>query len=414
MSLDLVALVVANMVGVGVFATSGLALHDVPDPWVLMGLWSLGGVYALLGAVAYGGLARARPDNGGEHHLLRSFGLPSLGFGAGVVSLTAGFAGPLAAAAHTLDAYLGAGSGALALAGFGALHTTRAALGLRLQTVAVVAKVSLIALVVGLALGGTHELPPGGAAVAPTAGFGVLVWITFSYTGFNAAVYLAGEHPPGSVVRAGVVGTLVVTVLYLALNASFVLGGSVEDVLGRADVAVAAAERVGGRAVLITRAVAGLALVTSVSSLAVAGGRVVQSMARAGDLGPWALRWGTQPGPGVAGITGLAFVGYLAAGLPEILGTAGWMLAGSSTLVVLAGLRARALDGLGTRLVAAAFVVGTLAVLAGSARHAPWEAAVASGVFVTAVALHRVFAGYFATGSDSGSGSSTSSNLPKS
>ncbi|MEM6927909.1 MAG: amino acid permease, partial [Myxococcota bacterium] len=339
MSLDLVALVIANMVGVGVFTTSGLALQSVPDPWVLMALWALGGVYAVVGAIAYGGLARAHPDNGGEHHLLRSLGRPAWGFAAGVVSLTAGFAGPLAAAAHGLDAYLGTGTGAVALLGFGALHASRAGLGLRLQTTAVLAKLALVALVVGLAaLRAGPELPVSGAEVAPSAMFAVFVWITFSYTGFNAAVYLAGEHPPSTVARAGVVGALGVTVLYLLLNAAFVLAQPVAETIGRADVAVAAAANDGGSAVLATQILAGTALVTSVSSLAVAGGRVVQSMARAGDLGSALARLGERPGPGVAAISLLAGAAYGVAGLPEILGVAGWMLAGSSTLVVGAGL----------------------------------------------------------------------------
>jgi len=257
---DLVALVAANMIGVGVFTTSGLALTSVADPWALMGLWALGGGYAVVGAAAYGRLARAMPDNGGEHHLLRSLGHPALGFAAGVVSLTAGFAGPLAAAAHGLDAYLGRGAGAVALAAFGILHALRAELGLRLQTVAVLAKVGLIALALGFAATAAGPLPPIGGPVASSAMFGVFVWITFSYTGFNAAVYLAGEHDPAGVARAGVGGALVVTALYLALNAAFVLAGPVADVAGRADVAVAAAERAGATAVLVTRAVAGLAL----------------------------------------------------------------------------------------------------------------------------------------------------------
>ncbi len=388
LKLDLVALVVANMVGVGVFATSGLALADVPDPWGLLGLWGLGGVYAALGALAYGGLARALPDNGGEHHLLRSLGYPSLGFAAGVVSLTAGFAGPLAAAAHALDAYLGTGAGALALVGFGLLHGLRAELGLRLQTLAVVAKVALVGLVVGLALVAAGELPPAGAEVAPTAAFGVFVWITFSYTGFNAAVYLAGEHPPADVARAGVVGALAVTALYLSLNAAFVLTGPVADVVGREDVAVAAAERVGAEAVLVTRFVAGTALVTSVSSLAVAGGRVVQSMARAGDLGPFLVGLGDRPGPGVVGIAGLALAGYLVTDLREILGFAGWMLAGSSTLVVAAGLAGGVLREV--RAASAAFVTGTVLVLVGSAQYQPRQAALAAGAFVVAALAHRL------------------------
>lgn len=390
--LDLVALVVANMVGVGVFTTSGLALGSIGDPWVLVALWAVGGAYAMLGAVVYGALASAHPGNGGEHHLLRRLGRPELGFAAGVVSLTAGFAGPLAAAAHGLDAYLGPGSGGVALLGAGVLHAWRGALGLRVQTVAVLAKVGLVVAVVMVAASTTDTPPAPSGLVDPGAAFGVLVWITFSYTGFNAAVYLAGEHAPKDVARAGVIGAGVVTVIYLGLNAVFVLSGPVADVIGRVDVAVASAERDGPLAVAVTRGLAGIALVTSVSSLAVAGGRVVQSMARASDLTALAVPLSERPGPGVAIITGLAAVGYLFAGLPAILGWAGWMLAGSSALTIGRGLQRGVFDTPLSRAAGVVFVGGTVAVLVGSALHAPIEAAVAAGGFAVAVLVHRALA----------------------
>jgi len=139
-----------------------------------------------------------------------------------------------------------------------------------------------------------------------------------------------------------------------------------------------------------------------VSSLAVAGGRVVQSMGRAGDLGPWAVRLGDRPGPGVVGIVALAGLAYVSAGLSSILGLAGWMLAGSSALVVGAGVARGVFEAAGERVVAVGFVGGTAAVLAGSAVHAPGEAATAAGTFVVAAALHALV----------GRGSSTRSHRP--
>ena len=387
--LDLVALVVANMVGVGVFTTSGLALQAVGSRTLLLALWASGGVYALLGAWVYGRLAEHLPHNGGEHHLLGQLLHPAVGFAAGIVSLTAGFAGPIAAAAHGLDAYTLPGAGAVAIVGSGLLHALTIQGGLRVQTLTVLAKVALMAAVIAIAGVGFNPADLSGDAPADwSAAFGIVVWISFSYTGWNAAVYLAGEHPVRSVAVAGVLGTLGVTVLYLALNAAFLYAGPADAVLGRVDVAVASAERHGAFAISITRGLAMAALVTSVSSMAMAGGRVVQSMARAGDLGPLSGVLGDRAPVGVAVLSGGALVAYLAASLPDILATAGWMLAGSSALTVLGGLVAGVFVHPGRRAAAIAFIVGTIGILLGSALHQPQQAAISLAVFVAAAAVH--------------------------
>ena len=100
------ALVVANMIGAGVFTTSGFALADLGDRrWVLLA-WLVGGVLAAFGALTYGALARRSPESGGEYTFLSRAVHPLAGFLAGWVSLLAGFTAPIAAAAHGLQAYL--------------------------------------------------------------------------------------------------------------------------------------------------------------------------------------------------------------------------------------------------------------------------------------------------------------------
>ena len=100
------ALVVANMVGVGVFTTSGFSLADLGRPeWVLLA-WLVGGLIAMCGALSYGALARRMPESGGEYYFLSRLFHPSVGFLAGCVSLLAGFTVPIAAAALTMEAYI--------------------------------------------------------------------------------------------------------------------------------------------------------------------------------------------------------------------------------------------------------------------------------------------------------------------
>ncbi|MCP5104562.1 MAG: amino acid permease, partial [bacterium] len=92
-------IVVANMVGAGIFTTSGLLMGDLLDPVIMIALWIVGGVIALCGALSYGELGAAIPRAGGEYIFLSKLYHPSLGFLSGWVSLFAGFSAPIAASA---------------------------------------------------------------------------------------------------------------------------------------------------------------------------------------------------------------------------------------------------------------------------------------------------------------------------
>ena len=96
------AVVVADMVGVGVFTSLGFQLRDMASGFSLMMLWAVGGVVALCGAVCYAELAAMFPRSSGEYNFLRRIYHPALGFLAGWVSATVGFAAPVALAAMAL------------------------------------------------------------------------------------------------------------------------------------------------------------------------------------------------------------------------------------------------------------------------------------------------------------------------
>ena len=99
------AIVVANMVGTGVFTSLGFQVLDIQDGFALLMLWLVGGLVALCGAVCYGELAAAMPRSGGEYHYLSQIYHPALGFLSGWVSSTVGFAAPTALAALALGEY---------------------------------------------------------------------------------------------------------------------------------------------------------------------------------------------------------------------------------------------------------------------------------------------------------------------
>ena len=100
------ALVVATMVGSGVFSTSGLLLAQLHSPWRVLAVWAAGGVIAALGALSYGALARRIPESGGEYIFLSRTLHPAAGYVAGWISLIVGFSAPLAATSFALGEYL--------------------------------------------------------------------------------------------------------------------------------------------------------------------------------------------------------------------------------------------------------------------------------------------------------------------
>lgn len=299
-----VALVVANMVGTGVFTTLGLQAASVPSPLALLALWALGGLVALAGALAYGELAAALPGSGGEYTYLRRIYHPVLGLTAALVSVTVGFAAPVALAAMALGHYAEPLTGlrptltaSAAVALVTAAHAVDTRVGQRFHLVATGLKLGLVLVfcVAGLAVAPAH-VPPMGDVLealesAATPGFAVsLVYVSYAYSGWNAAVYVAGEvRDPWRVLpRSLVHGTLLVTVLYLTLNYVFLRTVAPAELAGTVEVGALSARWIFGAdgGALVSGMIA-LLLLSTVSAMVWAGPRVVE--AAAAELAP--LAW---------------------------------------------------------------------------------------------------------------------------
>ena len=304
-------LVVANMIGAGIFTTSGLLLDRLGDARLLLLLWLAGGALALLGALCYGELGAALPRAGGEYAYLAELFHPLLGFLTGWVSFFVGFSAPLAASALGLAEYLGRAwpsllafadperarqvVAVLAIAVLALVHLRGLDLGARVQNVLTVGKVALILGLVaaGFALGRgslAHLVPDAvGGGAGPgwrTVGLS-LMWIMFAYSGWNASGYVGAEirDPARGLPRSLLLGTALVTALYLALNLLYVYALPAAAMRGQIAVGGAAAARLFGPAA--ERAISTLiafALVSSVSALILLGPRVYYAMARDGYL----------------------------------------------------------------------------------------------------------------------------------
>ncbi len=294
-----IALVVANMIGVGIFTSTGYMAIGVDGGAPILVGWLLGGLLALCGAAVYGELGAMMPRAGGEYVYLSEAFHPGLGFLSGWVSLIVGFSAPIAAAANAFGSYLHLVVGGIPVEVAGvavivlmtAMHAASVVLGARVQTFFSVLKVALILVLIGAGLlvgdGDWSNLSAGsGLDKVASSPFAVsLVYIAFSYSGWNAAAYVAGEikDPGRNLPRALLIGTAIVTLLYLGLNAIFLYAAPPAQLAGVKEVGELAARNLfGSGAGKLLSALIAIALVSSVSAMVMAGPRVYMAMAEDG------------------------------------------------------------------------------------------------------------------------------------
>jgi APA family basic amino acid/polyamine antiporter len=346
------------MIGSGVFSTSGFLLADLGSPWYVLAAWAVGGVQAMLGALCYGALARRIPESGGEYAFLSRSLHPAAGYIAGWLSLLVGFSAPLAAMAYAFGRYsqpwLGGAapalSGTVLILFFAAVHGAEVRRGAQVQNWTVFVKILLIISFVVLAL--CKIKPPASEAAAapfPVAAFGVsLIWISFSYSGWNAAVYITGEvrDPKRNLPRSLILGTGLVTLLYLALNAVFVFAAPIKALAGQVEIGRIAAKAIGGP--ILEEAVAALiaiVLMSSVSSLVMSGPRVYSKMAADGYLPAWLNPKDGPPRKSIALQTVIALLLLWTASFEALLTYIGFTLSISTAATVSALILLRQREG---------------------------------------------------------------------
>jgi APA family basic amino acid/polyamine antiporter len=290
-----IAVVVANMVGTGIFTSLGFQLLDIRSPFVLMMLWVVGGVTALCGALTYAELSARLPRSGGEYNFLSRTWHPGAGFVSGWISATIGFAAPIALAAMTFGAYLAAVypevnqtvSASILVIALTALHCISRSASGGTQTIMTVLKVLLILVFcLMVALFTDHPQPvllapqAGDQALMLSSAFAVsLIYVNYGYTGWNAATYITNEieNPQKNLPVILISGTLIVLVLYLLLNYFFLYGAPITAMEGKIEIGVIVAEHaLGGDGGRIMGGVLSLMLISTVSAMVLAGPRVLQ------------------------------------------------------------------------------------------------------------------------------------------
>lgn len=317
--IDAAAIVISNVIGVGIFITPGIIAQLVPHPMWFLAVWLGGGLLAFAGALAYAELGTLRPRSGGEYVYLREGYGPLAAFLTGWTSFVAGFAGAVAASALGAADYLGRFVPAAAdvtplmtiplpfvpivisprtlvaltiIIALAFIHIRGLGPGRLVQNTLAGLKVGALALFVAIGLG----LGRGSFAhFQPAPATGAFNWsvafiiVMFSYSGWNAAAYVAEEirEPGRNVPRALTIGTIAVVLLYLGLNVLYLYAVPIGEIgsAGQAEIAVEAAQRlIGPTAATLLGALAVVVLLGSLSAMTIAGPRVYFAMARDGSF----------------------------------------------------------------------------------------------------------------------------------
>ncbi|MEL6825392.1 MAG: amino acid permease [Pseudomonadota bacterium] len=357
------AVVIANMVGTGVFTSLGFQLMTLESGFALIMLWVVGGLVAICGALSYAELGAALPRSGGEYNFLGKIYHPGAGFVSGWVSCTIGFSAPVALAAMTFGAYTTSsllpeasdsvtnwterGLAIALIIILTVIHTRQRETSGTFQSVFTGIKVAVILVlsIAGLVLVTDFQpvslLPQSGDVGALTSSaFAVsLIYVSYAYTGWNVATYLTDEleNPQKSLPRVLFAGAFGVMLLYILLNAVFLLTTPREQMVGEVEVGVIAARHVFGQTgAMFTGGVLGILLISTVSAMTIAGPRVLQvvgqdipafrSLAKSNEDG--------MPTTAVLVQSGLALIFVATATFDQVLVFAGFTLALNSLFAV--------------------------------------------------------------------------------
>ena len=354
------ALIMANMIGTGVFTSLGFQLLDITSPFAILMLWTVGGVAALCGALSYAELGTRLPRSGGEYNFLGEIYHPAAGYISGWISATIGFAAPIAAVALAFSSYTSAvlpldapphlKTGlAIGLIIIMALaHSRSRSVSGKTQTGFTAVKILLI--IAFIFAGLFFVQTPQDISFFPASGDGMtllspafavsLIYVTYAYTGWNAATYISGEleNPQRSLPWVLLTGTAATAIIYVLLHVVFLRAAPVEAMAGEVEIGYYAARGIFGEGgARIAGGMLALLLISSVSAMTLAGPRALQAI---GEDFP-SLRWfgrtnrADVPRNAVLFQSGIAIFFVLTQSFQTIIVFAGSLLAFNSFLAVL-------------------------------------------------------------------------------
>ncbi len=291
-----IAIVVSNMIGTGVYTSLYLQAAGINSVFALLFIWITGGIVAICGALTYGELAARIPRSGGEYTFLSELFHPSFGFLSGFISMTIGFAAPMAISAIALGSYahnflpispMIIAIGTIVI--LTALNSSSFRIGANFNFIATSINVLLI---IGFCIFGLFKGAHDGFHLTVNASdlkqifspaFAIsLVYVSFAYSGWNSASYMTHQikNPVKNLPFILIIGTLIVITLYTLLNFIFLYSTPIPDIIEKGkDFAYLCANNIfgetGGKMVAI---LISIGLIASINSLLIIGPRVTQAL----------------------------------------------------------------------------------------------------------------------------------------
>jgi basic amino acid/polyamine antiporter, APA family len=322
--IDAASVVVSNVIGSGILVLPAVVAIIAPNPWAILGIWAFGGLLALAGAMAYAEMATLRPRSGGEYVYLREAFGPLAAFLTGWTSFVAGFSGAIAVTSMSFAGYLGrffafasdttpffsVPLGVMTLSlnsqslvalllifALSGIHMIGLGPGRAVQNVLAVIKFAALIVFVfaGLMFGnGSWDHFQGGSSVPPSGWLLALIPVMFSYSGWNAAAYIAEEikDPSRNLPRALALGTIAVVIAFVLMNIVYLYALPVPEMQKMSmRIVDSAADRLFGPTAGNLLALVSLMIFAgSISAMVFAGPRVYLAMARDGLFLPQAAR----------------------------------------------------------------------------------------------------------------------------
>ncbi len=365
-------LVIANMVGTGIFTTSGFIIQELKNPQTMLLCWFVGGIFALCGALCYGELGAIFPKAGGEYVFLRKSFNKWMGFLSGWISLIVGFSAPIAAASIAFATYffrlfsLPTGPEMeLSLLGFNIITispTTMLAIGTiiifslihyhsllvgsKVQNALTIFKIAFIVIFVVAGLwignGSSYNFSEGidMSAVFQDKFAVSLIFVSFAYSGWNAVAYLGGEikKPGRNIPLALFVGTFLVICFYLLLNVVYIYAIPAEKMSGVLEVGATSAVSLFGDDIskYFSGAIA-IGLMSVLSAMIMTGPRVYYAMAKDGiffELFSRLSKFNKTPGFSIFLQAGIAILVVITASFDKLLLYIGFTLSLFAMLTV--------------------------------------------------------------------------------
>lgn len=422
---SLTNIVIGDMIGAGIFTTSGLLLAQLHDPLLLLLLWVIGGAIALSGALSYGELGAKFPKSGGDYAFLTRLFSPLTGFLSGWVSFLVGFSAPVAASALAFSEYLVRtlpedvlppqieltkkiiAVGIILV--FTLIHYFGLRSGSKVQNILTGVKIGLILILIitGFVFGeGSFEhfrIQKGDAYSGvnlKTMGL-ALMWILFAYTGWNASTYVGSEvyNPVKNIPRSLIVGTFAVTVIYLLLNLLYVYAVPPGEMEGVISIGGLTANKLFNRSLdQVFSLFIALILLSAISVLIMIGPRVYYAMAQSGHFFGVARKINRSRVPGISILmqSGLAIIYVVSGTFEQIITFLSFSLGIFPILAVIGVFKLRikgqtVLKVPGYPYLPAFFILSSILVLILAYLERPMESSIALGVILLGIPMYYWF-----------------------